>query len=86
MKKPKAGETFGVPARIEYPDFEIVAIDDGSADRTAEILDSLTRRIPNLRVVHLAKNRGKSTALNIFGIPPEMIPAPLRLRLPAFTS
>jgi biofilm PGA synthesis N-glycosyltransferase PgaC len=61
----QAEETFGILALIDYPDFEIVAINDGSTDRTAEILDSLAKRIPNLRVVHLAKNQGKSTALNI---------------------
>lgn len=58
-------ETMNVLAAIDYPDFEIVAINDGSTDRTAEILDRLATRIPNLRVVHLAQNQGKSTALNI---------------------
>ena len=61
----QAEETFGALAAIDYPDFEIVAINDGSTDRTAEILDSLATRIPNLRVVHLAQNQGKSTALNV---------------------
>ena len=60
-----AEETFGALATIEYPDFEIVAINDGSTDRTAEILDGLATRVPNLRVVHLAQNQGKSTALNV---------------------
>jgi poly-beta-1,6-N-acetyl-D-glucosamine synthase len=61
----QAEETLGRLAQIDYPDFEIVAINDGSTDRTAEILESLAKRIPSLRVVHLAKNQGKSTALNI---------------------
>jgi biofilm PGA synthesis N-glycosyltransferase PgaC len=61
----QAEETFTALATIEYPDFEIVAINDGSTDRTAEILDSLATRIPNLRVVHLAQNQGKSMALNV---------------------
>ena len=60
----EAEETMGVLAAIDYPDFEIIAINDGSTDRTAEILDSLVPRIPQLRVVHLAQNQGKSTALN----------------------
>jgi poly-beta-1,6-N-acetyl-D-glucosamine synthase len=61
----QAEETFGRLALIDYPDFEIVAINDGSTDHTAQILDGLAQRIPKLRVVHLAKNQGKSTALNI---------------------
>ncbi|HSI14866.1 MAG TPA: poly-beta-1,6-N-acetyl-D-glucosamine synthase [Chthoniobacter sp.] len=61
----QAEETLGVLAEIEYPDFEIIAINDGSTDRTAEILDALALRIPQLRVVHLAQNQGKSTAMNV---------------------
>ena len=60
-----AEETISVLAAIEYPDFEIVAINDGSTDRTGAILDELAARIPRLRVVHLAQNQGKSTAMNV---------------------
>lgn len=58
-------ETFAVLAAIDYPEFEIVAIDDGSKDRTGPMLEALTARIPQLRVVRLARNQGKSTALNV---------------------
>jgi biofilm PGA synthesis N-glycosyltransferase PgaC len=60
----QAEETFGVLAALDYPEYEIIAINDGSSDRTAEMLEDLARRIPRLRVVHLATNQGKSTALN----------------------
>jgi len=60
-----AAETISVLAALDYPDYEIIAIDDGSTDRTGAILDELARHVPQLRVVHLAQNQGKSTALNI---------------------
>ena len=58
-------ETFGALTAIDYPDFEIIAVNDGSRDNTAEILDGLSEKIANLRVVHLAKNQGKATAMNV---------------------
>ena len=57
-------ETFGALARIDYPDFEVIAVNDGSADQTGPWLDALTTQMPQLRVVHLDRNQGKSTALN----------------------
>jgi biofilm PGA synthesis N-glycosyltransferase PgaC len=60
----QAEETFGVLAQVEYPNFEIIAINDGSRDRTGEILEGLAARIPQMRVVHLTRNQGKAKALN----------------------
>jgi poly-beta-1,6-N-acetyl-D-glucosamine synthase len=59
-----AEETFAQLDRLDYPDYEVVAINDGSRDRTAEVLERIALRMPRLRVVHLATNQGKSTALN----------------------
>jgi dolichol-phosphate mannosyltransferase len=42
--------------------FEIVAVDDGSTDRTLEILRGGKAAHPELRVVHLAANSGQSAA------------------------
>ncbi|HSV57259.1 MAG TPA: poly-beta-1,6-N-acetyl-D-glucosamine synthase [Variovorax sp.] len=58
------GETFGALARIDYPDFEVIAINDGSTDQTGPWLDALTAQMPQLRVMHLDSNQGKATALN----------------------
>jgi biofilm PGA synthesis N-glycosyltransferase PgaC len=59
-----AEETLTVAAASDYPDFEIVAVNDGSGDETAEVLNALVARIPRLRVAHLAENQGKAIALN----------------------
>ncbi len=47
-----------------YPDFEVIAVNDGSADDTGKILDELAEKNPRLRVIHLAKNQGKAVALD----------------------
>ncbi|MCF6211849.1 MAG: poly-beta-1,6 N-acetyl-D-glucosamine synthase [Gammaproteobacteria bacterium] len=58
-------ETIAALDQQNYPDFEIVAINDGSTDNTGELLDELGRQYPRLRVVHLVENQGKATALRM---------------------
>jgi glycosyltransferase involved in cell wall biosynthesis len=50
-------------ARRLTPDFEIIIVNDGSADATAQIADELARTYPEVRVVHHGKNRGYGGAL-----------------------
>jgi glycosyltransferase involved in cell wall biosynthesis len=45
------------------PNFEVIIVNDGSADATAEILDELARTYPQVRVVHHETNRGYGGAL-----------------------
>jgi glycosyltransferase involved in cell wall biosynthesis len=50
-------------ARKLTADFEVIVVNDGSADDTAEILDELARTYPEVRVVHHERNRGYGGAL-----------------------
>ncbi len=43
--------------------YEIVCVNDGSRDRTAEILNAAHKSDPRIKVVHLARNFGKELAL-----------------------
>ncbi len=42
---------------------EVIAVDDGSSDGSAEILDRMATEIPELRVIHHPQNLGKGAAV-----------------------
>lgn len=44
-------------------DYEVIVVNDGSADGTAAVLDELARTLPRVRVVHHHRNRGYGAAL-----------------------
>ena len=48
---------------IPGTDFEVVCVDDGSRDRTLDLLLDLSRKDPRFRVVELSRNFGKEAAL-----------------------
>ena len=48
-----------------YPHIEVIAINDGSSDGTAQMLNRLAAQHERLRVVHLAQNQGKAMALRM---------------------
>jgi glycosyltransferase involved in cell wall biosynthesis len=50
-------------ARSLTADFEVIVVNDGSRDATGTIAEELTRRYPEVRVVHHEVNRGYGGAL-----------------------
>lgn len=50
---------------IDYPNYEIIPIDDGSTDSTAFILHELSKKHELVRAVYLRENQGKGAALNV---------------------
>lgn len=57
-------ETVAALQAIDYPDFEILLVDDGSTDATAQLLDAFAHEDTRIRVIHQARNQGKAVALN----------------------
>jgi biofilm PGA synthesis N-glycosyltransferase PgaC len=58
-------ETISYLEQLNYPDYEIIAINDASTDNTLETLIKLTDKYPRLRVINLEKNQGKATGLYV---------------------
>jgi len=58
-----AVETISHALNVAYPEFEVIAINDGSRDNTLEILLTLAKDNPKLKVVNLAENQGKALGL-----------------------
>jgi glycosyltransferase involved in cell wall biosynthesis len=50
-------------ARRLTPDYEVLVVNDGSTDSTAEIADELARLYPQVRIIHHPQNRGYGGAL-----------------------
>ena len=49
----------------DYPELEIIAINDASSDDTGPRLDALVAREPRLRVIHFVRNQGKAMGLRM---------------------
>lgn len=58
-------ETIAAAMAQRYPDFEVIAINDGSRDDTAEKLNALAQQYERLRVIHLDRNLGKANAMRM---------------------
>ncbi len=60
-----AVETMRAALAQRYANVEVIAINDGSSDGTARVLNTLAQTEPRLRVVHLVRNQGKAVALQV---------------------
>ncbi|EFB2393942.1 poly-beta-1,6-N-acetyl-D-glucosamine synthase [Escherichia coli] len=58
-----ARETISAALAQRYKNIEVIAINDGSSDNTALVLEKLAQEQPRLRIIHLAENQGKAVAL-----------------------
>lgn len=60
-----AYETIGALLNLNYPNYEIIAINDGSKDNTASIIADIAASHEKVRAVQLASNQGKAMALTV---------------------
>lgn len=58
----QAIENLSAQLSAHYKDYEIVVVDDGSRDRTAETIESLQKRIPNIQLYVLPRSYGEAIA------------------------
>jgi biofilm PGA synthesis N-glycosyltransferase PgaC len=57
-------ETVSYLLDLDYPQYEIILIDDGSGDNTAAQIHELCKKHKKIRAVYLKENKGKAAALN----------------------
>ena len=54
--------------QLNYPNYELILINDGSSDDTGEVLKNIVAMYDNVRVIDLKKNCGKANALYLGAI------------------
>ena len=57
-------DTLSQLLKSRYPEYEIIVVNDGSHDRTGEIVEEFVSAHDNVRVIHIETNKGKAVALN----------------------
>ena len=45
--------------------YEIIVVDDGSTDQTAQAIEPQAQQCPHLRLIHMRQNMGKGAAVPI---------------------
>jgi glycosyltransferase involved in cell wall biosynthesis len=56
-------ELYRVISTEDCPSWEVIMVDDGSKDRTPQIMDEIADKHDNFRALHLTPNSGQSAAL-----------------------
>ena len=56
-------ETIDAMSKLSYPDYEIIAVNDGSTDETGAILKGIADKYEKLIVIDCHENKGKANAL-----------------------
>ena len=57
-------ETVNAVLLSDYPHLQVIVVNDGSTDKTGELLNDNFSREPRVRIIHQV-NRGKAAALNV---------------------
>jgi biofilm PGA synthesis N-glycosyltransferase PgaC len=60
-----AAATLGSLLEQDYPELEVIAINDSSTDDTAAVLDRVARGDSRVRVIHFRANQGKAMGLRM---------------------
>ena len=60
-----AYETIGALLNLNYPNYDVIAINDGSNDDTAAIINDIATKHDKVRAVQLTSNQGKAMALTV---------------------
>jgi biofilm PGA synthesis N-glycosyltransferase PgaC len=63
-EKDQLGDTVAYLVELDYPDYEIILIDDGSDDDTAAEIHGFCEKNERVRGVYVKQNQGKAAALN----------------------
>ena len=60
-----AYDTIGALLDLNYPNYDIILINDGSTDDTGLIIDDIAAKHPNVKAIQLSSNQGKAMALTV---------------------